>query len=104
MTRRPDHAWEMLVRETHANPAFERGKLNAALKAIREAAFTEGLTEEGLAEEIRLRCEAWRRHWPHLTLTPTGLARNWFRIMQIGTEQQRSAQQQALDRLREGGE
>ena len=80
-SRERDLAWEALVRETAANPAAERGVLNAALKAIREAAYSEGLTEDGLPEEIRLRANAWRDKWPHLTLTPMGLAKHWFRVM-----------------------
>jgi hypothetical protein len=100
MTRERDMAWEALVRETHANPAMERGALNTALRAIREAAFSEGLMEDGIAEEIRLRADAWRTRWPHLTLTPTGLAKHWHRVMaQPGTE--RNRQQQALDEARQ---
>ena len=60
MTRERDLAWEALVRETAANPAMERGQINVALKAIREAAFTEGLMEDGLPEEIGLRAQAYR--------------------------------------------
>ena len=74
--RQRDLAWEALVRETSANPAMERGQLNTALRAIREAAFSEGLTEDGLPEEIRLRADAYRRMWPMLTLTPTALAKH----------------------------
>jgi hypothetical protein len=99
MTRAPDLAWEALVRETAANPAMERGALNAALKAIREAAHSEGLLEEGLPEEIRLRCNAYRQVFPGITLTPTALAKHWFRVM-VSTEPPRSAQQQALDQLK----
>ena len=69
-TRERDLAWEALVRETHANPAMERGALNVALKAIREAAFSEGLMEEGLPEEIRLRAEAYRQTFPGLDPDP----------------------------------
>jgi hypothetical protein len=94
-----DLAWEALVRETHANPAMERGKLNSALKGIREAALTEGLTEEGLPEEIRLRAQAYRDRWPQLTLTPNALAVHWFRVIAPVVEA-RSAQQIAIDNLR----
>lgn len=79
--RERDLAWETLVRETAANPAIERGALNTALKAIREAALTEGLTEEGIPEEIRLRANAYRDTFPGLTLTPIALAKHWFRVM-----------------------
>lgn len=97
--RERDFSWEALVRETHANPAMERGALNAALAAIREAAFSEGLMEDGLPEEIRLRAEAYRRTFPGLTLTPTALAKHWFRVMVKADD--RSPQQRALDHLRE---
>jgi hypothetical protein len=76
-----DLAWEALVKETAANPAIERGQLNVALKAIREAAYSEGLTEDGVPEEIRLRCQAYRDTFPGITLTPLALAKHWFRVM-----------------------
>ena len=98
-SRPPDLAWEALVRETHANPAMERGKLNAALKAIREAAFTEGIHEDSLPQEIQLRADAYRAMWPMLTLTPTALARHWFRVV-AGRPDQRSEAQRRLDELK----
>lgn len=100
MTERPrDLAWEALVQETAANPAMERGQLNVALRAIREAAFTEGLTEEGIPEEIRLRCEAYRRTYPGLPLTPTALAKHWFRVM-VQPQPELTAKQRQLDEMR----
>lgn len=94
-----DLAWEALVRETHANPAMERGKLNSALKGIREAALTEGLHEDSLPEEIRLRAQAYRERWPQLTLTPNALAVHWFRVIAPVAEA-KSAQQIEIDKLR----
>lgn len=73
-----DLAWEALVRVTHANPAMERGQLNAALKAIREAC---DLSNDLLALEIEMHAEAYHRTFPGLTLTPTALAKHWFRVM-----------------------
>lgn len=102
MSRDRDEAWEALVRETAANPAMERGPLNAALKAIREAAFSEGIGEDGLPTEIRLRADAYRERWPHLTLTPTALARHWFRVI-APVPQPRTPTQRALDELRGRG-
>lgn len=99
MTRERDLAWEALVRETAANPAMERGQLNVALKAIREAALTEGLMEEGLPEEIRLRAVAYRETFPGLSLTPTALAKHWFRVM-VKREAAVTGQQASLDALR----
>lgn len=99
-SRERDLAWEALVKETASNPAMERGALNVALKAIREAAFTEGLMEEGLPTEIALRAQAYRETFPGLALTPTALAKHWFRVMV--KPEARNAQQAALERLRMG--
>lgn len=98
--RERDLAWEALVRETHANPAMERGALNTALKAIREAAYSEGLMEDGIPVEIQLRAQAYRETFPGLALTPTALAKHWFRVMV--KPEARSSQQQAIERLRQG--
>lgn len=104
--RERDLAWEALVRETAANEAMERGQLNVALKAIRSAALSEGLMDEGLPEEIRLRAQAYRRTFPGLVLTPTALAKHWHRVMVVpasgSDELQRShdVAQQAIDRAR----
>ena len=98
MTDDRDLSWEALVRETHANPAMERGKLNSALKGIRAAALTEGLSEDSLPEEIRLRAQAYRDRWPQLTLTPNALAVHWFRVIAPVAEA-RTAQQIELDKL-----
>lgn len=75
---------------------MERGKLNAALKAIREAWELEGGLPEDLPREIELRAKAYETMWPMLTLTPTALARHWYRVV----AKKRTPQQQALDDLR----
>ena len=93
-----DLAWEALVRETASNPAMERGALNKALKAIREAYYSEGLLEEDLPGEIHTRALAYKRTFPNAALTPTALAKHWFRVMQGRDDY--SPQQQALDALR----
>lgn len=99
-----DLCWEALVRETAANPAFERGKLNAALKAIRAAAFSEGLYEEqAVATEIELRAQAYRDSpkFGHCCLTPSSLAANWFRVMVSSVSGSAvGAQQQAFQQAR----
>lgn len=78
---RRDLCWEALVRETAANPAAERGALNSALKAIREAAATEGvLADAEVAAEITMRAARYREVFRGLTLTPTALAKHWFRV------------------------
>lgn len=99
MSRERDVAWETLVRETHANPAMERGALNTALKAIREACFMDGLHPDGVAEEIVLRAAAYRQTFPGLTLTPTALAKHWNRVM-FRQETPGTPEEQALNRLR----
>jgi hypothetical protein len=77
-----DPCWEALVRETAENPHMARGKLNVALKAIREACFSEGLIDaEACATEIGLRARAYRERFPACALTPTALATHWFRVM-----------------------
>lgn len=94
-----DLSWEALVRETNANPHMERGKLNAALKGIRSAAFSEGLHEDSIPEEIRLRAQAYRERWPQLTLTPNALAVHWFRVIAPVAEA-KTKTQSALEELR----
>ena len=99
MTRPPDLAWEALVEATNANPAMERGKLNAALKAIREAALRDGIHEDSLPDEIFRRAAAYRESWPGLTLTPTALATHWFRVI-VKPVEQRSGELARLDDIR----
>lgn len=89
------------MRVTFANEDAERGKLNAALKAIRAAWHREGGLEDDLAQEIEMRARAYRRAWPNLTLTPNALAVHWHRVM--GEQQTKSPQEQALDELRKQG-
>lgn len=101
MTRKTDLCWEALVRETAANPAMERGQLNLALRAIREAAFSEGLVDdETLAAEIPLRAQAYRDKMPQCSLTPTALAKHWFRVMVKPAVATVGAQQQAFQQAR----
>lgn len=94
-----DLAWEALVETTHANPAMERGKLNAALKAIREAALVDGLHPDSLPAEIHRRADAYREKWPGLTLTPTALATHWFRVV-LAAPVERSGELRRLDEVR----
>lgn len=99
-TRPIDECWEALVRETAANPAMERGQLNVALRAIREAAFSEGLIEDqAIAQEIALRARAYRERMPQCSLTPTALAKHWFRVM-VQPVTEPSRQQAALQQAR----
>lgn len=100
-----DVCWEALVQETAANPAIERSKLNTALKAIRAAAFSEGLVEdEAVAEEIRLRAAAYRQTMGGCCLTPMALANHWFRVVAqlqpISAAPAAGRRQQALDQAR----
>lgn len=100
--RQPDYAWETLVRVTHANAAAERGKLNAALKAIKAAWHTEGGLPEDLPKEIELRADAYYRMWPEMTLTPNALAVHWLRV--AANRARKSPQEQAIDELRKEAE
>jgi hypothetical protein len=83
---RRDLAWEALVRVTHANPAVERGVLNAALKAIREPCASPaggGILDDGMvAVEIESHAELYRQTFPGIVLTPMALAKHWFRVQQ----------------------
>lgn len=99
MARKPDLAFEALVRVTHENIAMGRGKLNTALAAIRVAWGEEGGLEEGLPREIELRAQAYREMWPGITLTPTALAVHWKRVM-AQREQPKKESKRALDELR----
>ena len=79
MSARPrDLAWEALVEVTGATVSSERGALNAALKAIRDACPEH--SEEDLAGEIRYRSETYRKTFPGMALTPTALSKHWERI------------------------
>ena len=98
MPRQPDLAWEALVRITHANPAMERGKLNKALTAIKEAWHSEGGLPEDLPDEIERRAAAYHVMWPNMTLTPSALAVHWFRA--AASQARKTPQQEALDELR----
>lgn len=98
MSRQRDLAWETLVRVTHANEALERGKLNAALKGIKEAWQTEGGLPQDLPQEIERRAGAYHRMWPTMTLTPMALAVHWLRI--AASQARKSPQEQAIDELR----
>jgi hypothetical protein len=78
---REDLAWEALVEATRANPVFERGRIAVALKAIRECCQMDGISEEGIPDEIRSRAAHYRDHFKGIELTPTALARHWYRVL-----------------------
>lgn len=102
MPRAPDLDFEVLERVTNANRDVERGKLNAALKAIRGAWEREGGLPEDLHEEIPRRAEAYRLLWPEMVLTPTALSSHWSRVAaeRARLAKAKSPQEQALDELR----
>src|SRR4051812_10751735 len=78
--RAPDAAWDALVRVTHANPDFERGRLNVALISIRSCCERDGLVPDDIPREIELRASWYGETFPGLALTPTALARHWYRV------------------------
>lgn len=68
-----DELWEAMIEGcglTDKKPTkSERGAWNKALKEIREAGAD--------PPDIFRRCEAYRKLWPGVSLTPTALARRW---------------------------
>jgi len=86
------------VEETRANPYYERGAINKALQGIRAAAFHEGLLEEDVHVEIRLRAEMYRDRWPTVELTPGALAKHWYRV--AAPRDRQTEQQRTLERLK----
>lgn len=106
-TRKKDPCWEALVQATACNPesfSFDRGRLNAALKAIRAAATNDGLSEDEIAAEIPRRALAYREHptFRECALTPTALAAHWRRVMvePISAAPAAGKRQQALEQAR----
>ena len=87
MARATDHGFDALVEVTGANVAVERGAINAALKAIKDALAGE-VEGELLGQVIRDMAARYRRLWPDMTLTPTALAKHWNRI--LAEEQERA--------------
>ena len=79
--RARDLGWEKLVEVTQANPDFERGQLNKALASIRACCERDGLLAEDVPAEIEARAALYRETFPGLTLTPTALARHWYRVL-----------------------
>jgi hypothetical protein len=96
MSRSADLAFEKLVEVTRANPDFERGQLNKALASIRSCCERDGIPADDVAREIGLRAGYYHETFPGLTLTPTALARHWYRVLPQG-----EGTDQALDRWKE---
>jgi|SRR5215471_9136271 len=84
MSRTPDPAFEKLVEVTRANPDFERGQLNKALASIRSCCERDGIVPDDVGKEIELRAQHYHETFPGLTLTPTALARHWYRVLPAG--------------------
>jgi len=65
-----------------SSPLYDAGlarDLRVATFKIRGKA--QGLSDEELADEIRLRARAYSERWPDIELTPFGLAKNWNRVV-----------------------
>lgn len=80
--RKRDLAWEALmagcdITDEQLTEAA-RKPYNGALANITKA--NPGLDREQLAAEIAVRCAAFKRQWPNVTLTPTALARRWSEL------------------------
>jgi hypothetical protein len=69
-SRAPDEIWDSLV-EAYGPPSNsnERGRLNKAVKLLRESKAT--------PDDIRSRSRRWSQLWPNITPTALGLANNW---------------------------
>ena len=78
--RERDLDFEKLVEVTRSNPDFERGRLNAALASIRSCCDRDGIPRDDVAKEIEQRAAWYADAFPGLTLTPTALARHWYRV------------------------
>lgn len=91
---RENPAWDALVEATRSNPRFERGRIAVALKAIRECCRDDGILDEDVPKEITYRAKCYREHFKGIELTPTALARHWYRVL---------PQKSASDLLRERG-
>ncbi|MEN6301702.1 MAG: hypothetical protein ABFD96_03215 [Armatimonadia bacterium] len=68
---RTDPLWDALAREMRRQPetTSERGRWNHAVKELRDAGATPA--------DIEARSVEYRRRWPKVEFTPTGLAANW---------------------------
>ena len=80
--RRKDEIWDALITEVGLDPADltkpERGKLNAAVKQLRDVAAT--------PEQIRVRSVKFRSVWPRATMTAMGLVGNWAQLKGTGAK------------------
>lgn len=81
--RKPDELWDALIDALNLDPAeitkTRRGRLNAALRDLREVGAT--------PEELRLRAKRYRRIHPEWEFTETALAAHWASL----TEKKRRA-------------
>ena len=71
--RPPDHLFDTMVTVCGINPATltgsERGRINKALKELREVGAT--------PQDIEARAKAYRTKYPDAAITPTALTGNW---------------------------
>lgn len=71
--RKPDLLWDAMVEACGINTATltknERGRINEALKQLREVSAT--------PDDIRRKAAAYRKTWPDVSLTPTALVSHW---------------------------
>jgi hypothetical protein len=92
MSRERDYAFEAFVEVTGADItallADERGRINAALKQVRE--LNPGAESYALADEIHAKAKAWREVYPDTPLTPQALTGQWSSIMDKAREKRRS--------------
>ena len=91
--RKPNIAFDTLAAETQADPLVEGGKIGTALAAITRFVRAELEAEGGtwpdhaddrrqlVAVAVRTRAALYRRRWPNIDCTPTGLRDNWARVL-----------------------
>lgn len=80
--RQPDPLWDTMLRICGIEPdtltGSERGRINKALKELREVNAT--------PEELEARAAAYRHKYPDAAVTPTALTANWSSITPKGRQ------------------
>lgn len=90
--------WDAFVAARGAAPATksERGKWNRGIKELREA----GVTADNIAQLIA----AYRKEWPRMELTPTGLSANLSKFAEAGRSPHETRAERLLRMMAERGE
>lgn len=85
--RAKDELFEAMIRVTGLNPktltGSERGRINKALKELREVGAT--------PEDLEGRARAYRQKFPGVVLTATALSANWSGLVSARAQQRKAA-------------